>query len=93
MAERKKHIPNNPIRPSDMIPTRRVRIRASGAEVEIAAKDFDPALHEDPAAEAPSLEGFTVAQLKAMADERGIEYADNAKKADLITALQAPASS
>lgn len=93
MAIRKQYVPPNTLKPNRILATRAVRVRATGAECVINARDFDSALHEDPAADAPSLEGFTVAQLKALADERGVEYADRATKADLLVALQSSASS
>ena len=40
-------------------------------------------------ADADSLDGMTVAELRDLADKRGVDLGDASKKADIVKALQA----
>lgn len=91
-----KYVPTNPLRPSDMLGTRTVRIKSTGDEALINASDFDPELHEEPGAKkvagtgaAPELEALTVAQLTALAQAKKVDLGEASKKAEIIAALVA----
>lgn len=59
---------------------------AAAQLAEMGYLDFDGKQPEKP--EQPELATLTVAELKALCDGRGVKAAKNAKKADLIAALE-----
>jgi hypothetical protein len=92
MAARKRYVPKNPLKPHNILATRMVRFKESGAEGVINARDFDPAVHEDPTTAKGSgteLGALSVAQLKALAEEKGVDLGDAKKKDDIVAALEA----
>lgn len=87
-----------PIPPSgaQLVGTRTVRIKSTGDEALINASDFNPELHEEPAAKkgagtgaAAELEALTVAQLTALAQAKKVDLGEASKKAEIIAALVA----
>lgn len=88
-----KYVPTNPLRPSDIIGTRTVRIKATGEEAVINTADFDAELHEDPAvakkAGASELEKLTVAELTELAKAKKVDLGEASKKAEIIAVLVA----
>lgn len=74
---------------SDTCPTVRiVSAEAPGGFVVINEDDLNPKLHTLYVEDDAPLADLTVAQLKALAEARGVDLGDATKKADMVAALE-----